>query len=331
MTADVITTDAISTGARPKGAVSKAAAAPATAATAVKFHLALSVSNLAAAVSFYRVFFGQEPAKEHADYAKFEVHEPPLVLSLMPGVLAPGGALNHLGLRLTDSAALVDLQYRLEAAGIRTLREDNVACCHSRQTKFWVTDPDRTLWELYILHEEADDSHAEHAAVVATHSCAAASTTVPSTLVELQPYFQAPSASGQTVAPIIWQHVLLQPVPARIEHADKSVDEVRLEGTFNLALAPAALAGLLAEIRRVLRPAASCACMGWWPNGRSSGAPICRALRRSSSTCRWSRSRPRRCCAGFVRVATIQLGPEPCLEQDGVALRELRLVAYQPA
>ena len=34
---------------------------------------------------FFRRFFGAEPAKALADYAKFELREPPLVLSLGPG------------------------------------------------------------------------------------------------------------------------------------------------------------------------------------------------------------------------------------------------------
>ncbi len=134
-------------------------AADTASATTVKFHLAYKCLELRQpSVSFYRILFGQEPARQFADYAKFEVDEPPLILSLIPSTPAGGGgALNHLGLRLTDSRALVELQYRLEAAGIRTMREENVACCHSRQTKFWVTDPDRTLWELYILHGDADE------------------------------------------------------------------------------------------------------------------------------------------------------------------------------
>jgi catechol 2,3-dioxygenase-like lactoylglutathione lyase family enzyme len=50
----------------------------------VRFHLSLNVSDLGRALEFYRTLFGREPAKRRADYAKFELDDPPLVLSLEP-------------------------------------------------------------------------------------------------------------------------------------------------------------------------------------------------------------------------------------------------------
>src|SRR5262249_4940155 len=78
--------------------------------TSTQSHLSLTVSDLPRAVQFYRLLFGKEPAKHHPDYAKFEVDEPPLVLSLQPNRHTAGGALNHVGLRLPDSASLIALQ-----------------------------------------------------------------------------------------------------------------------------------------------------------------------------------------------------------------------------
>src|SRR5262245_22103365 len=118
----------------------------------VKFHLSLNVSDLQRSLAFYQVLFGVEPAKVRPDYAKFEVSEPPLIMSLIPSQPVPGGTLNHVGLRVLDSATLVTMQARLEQAGYATQREEGVECCYSKQTKFWVVDPDRTLWELYVLH-----------------------------------------------------------------------------------------------------------------------------------------------------------------------------------
>src|SRR6516165_10298799 len=114
----------------------------------VRFHLSLNVSDLERSVRFYRILFGTEPAKKRADYAKFELVDPPVVLSLEPTSRPVGGPLNHLGFRMPDSAALVAMQERLELAGIRSKREEGVECCYARQTKFWVTDPDQTLWEI---------------------------------------------------------------------------------------------------------------------------------------------------------------------------------------
>ncbi len=73
--------------------------------------------------------FNTPAAKRRADYAKFELADPPLVLSLEPCGASSGGALNHVGFRLADAAALVELQRRLEVAGIDSIREEGVECC----------------------------------------------------------------------------------------------------------------------------------------------------------------------------------------------------------
>jgi catechol 2,3-dioxygenase-like lactoylglutathione lyase family enzyme len=120
----------------------------------VKFHASLNVSDLPRAVDFYRALFGIEPAKVYPDYAKFELNEPPLILSLKPHRAAKGGPLNHLGLRLKTVEELAEVQKRLEQAGYKPVRQDNVRCCYAHQTKFWVADPDEVLWEIYVLFDD---------------------------------------------------------------------------------------------------------------------------------------------------------------------------------
>jgi hypothetical protein len=56
-----------------------------------------------------------------------------------------------------NAEELVEIQRRLEAAGMPTRREDGVECCYARQTKFWITDPDGTLWEIYVFHDDIDE------------------------------------------------------------------------------------------------------------------------------------------------------------------------------
>lgn len=91
-----------------------------------------------------------------ADYAKFELDDPPVVFSLMPGDVPAGGPLNHAGLRLPGSAGLVAVQRRLESAGHPTVRQAGVECCYALQTKFWVSDPDGVRWEVYTVHKDLD-------------------------------------------------------------------------------------------------------------------------------------------------------------------------------
>ncbi len=55
-----------------------------------KFHTSLNVTDLAWAIDFYRLRLGCEPAKQRRDYAKFELVEPPLVLSLVNALASAG-------------------------------------------------------------------------------------------------------------------------------------------------------------------------------------------------------------------------------------------------
>jgi catechol 2,3-dioxygenase-like lactoylglutathione lyase family enzyme len=125
---------------------------PAGATDVIKFHLSLNVSDLPRSLAFYSALFGTEPVKVYPDYAKFELSEPPLILSLKPHRATKGGPLNHFGLRLRTLEELNEVRQRLEALGCRCSRQDDVRCCYAHQTKFWVADPDETLLEVYVLH-----------------------------------------------------------------------------------------------------------------------------------------------------------------------------------
>src|SRR5829696_9717219 len=197
----------------------------------MRFHISLNVSDLARSVAFFRTLLGVEPAKLRADYAKFEPDTPPLVLSLEPAREAGrGGALNHAGFRLPDAKALVAVQERLERAGMRTKREEGVECCYARQTKFWAHDPDGNLWEVYTLDGDIEHRGVGQAAELVLGDA-------------LKPR-----------EPVVWEHRMTDPVPARVPLADGAADEVRLRGTFNLPLSADERRAVIAEVVRVLRP-----------------------------------------------------------------------------
>ncbi len=135
---------------------------PEAATKVIKFHASLNVSNLDKSIEFYSALLRADPVKSYPDYAKFEIDVPPLVLSLKPKRACAGGPLNHLGLRLTTVEELQVIHQRMKAVGARIGEQDDVKCCYARQTKLWITDPDETLWEVYVLHDDVPDWGEKH-------------------------------------------------------------------------------------------------------------------------------------------------------------------------
>jgi catechol 2,3-dioxygenase-like lactoylglutathione lyase family enzyme len=289
--------------------------------SAVRFHLSLNVSDLARSIAFYRTLFGREPAKRRPDYAKFELDDPPLVLSLEPrsgGHQSPeGGALNHLGFRLPDVAALVAMQERLERAGIRSQREEGVECCYARQTKFWAHDPDRTLWEFYTLDEDIDHRGAgqSHEAVLPGGAGGV-----------------SPLKAGATPEPVVWEHRLTEPVPERLPLADASVDEVRLRGSLNLPLRADAQQQLVDEARRALRPGGRLFVHVLVAERPLPGPPRLPGPAAAVQHTPLDTEPPRLLEeTGFQGVQLLKFDAKPCFVQDGVGLREMQLEGWKAA
>jgi catechol 2,3-dioxygenase-like lactoylglutathione lyase family enzyme len=116
-----------------------------------RLQLALNVSDIDQAVTFYSRLFGTEPAKVRPGYANFAIAEPPLKLVLLenPG---QGGSLNHLGIEVPDTGAVEAEQARLARAGLASVEKKDSTCCYARQDKFWVQGaPDGELWEIYTV------------------------------------------------------------------------------------------------------------------------------------------------------------------------------------
>ena len=78
-----------------------------------KIHIALNTQRFDASVAFYRAFFGREPVKHKPGYAKFDLDEPGLNLTLNEGKVREPGALNHLGIQVASSAEVTAASARL--------------------------------------------------------------------------------------------------------------------------------------------------------------------------------------------------------------------------
>ena len=120
-----------------------------------RVQLALNVSNLDDAVSFYSKLFATEPAKLRPGYANFAIADPPLKLVLIEGH-GEAGSLNHLGVEVETTDEVGATQSRLAVEGLATATEDEVACCYAVQDKVWVDAPDGEPWEIYTVLSDVE-------------------------------------------------------------------------------------------------------------------------------------------------------------------------------
>lgn len=117
-----------------------------------KVHVALNVSDFNKSVRFYQAMFGLEPVKLKPGYAKFDVSEPALNLTLnYIGEVKEQGALNHLGIQVNSTEAVLQAKERLQARGLATFDEMSTDCCYALQDKIWVTDPNGYRWEIFVV------------------------------------------------------------------------------------------------------------------------------------------------------------------------------------
>ena len=121
-----------------------------------RVQLALRVPDLAASVAFYTKLFGTEPAKLRDGYANFAIAEPPLKLVLIEGTTGEATRMDHLGVEVESTEAVVAATTRLSEAGLTTAEENDTTCCYALQDKVWVHGPGQEPWEVYVVKADAD-------------------------------------------------------------------------------------------------------------------------------------------------------------------------------
>ncbi|HEX8775643.1 MAG TPA: ArsI/CadI family heavy metal resistance metalloenzyme [Pyrinomonadaceae bacterium] len=121
---------------------------------ALKAHLALNVKNVEQSTEFYRRMLGIEPSKVCRGYAKFDVQNPPLNLTLNEAPFKERGALSHLGIQLTSTEDVLAMRKAWAGRGLVTREEMQTNCCYAVQDKTWVTDPDGNQWEAFVVLED---------------------------------------------------------------------------------------------------------------------------------------------------------------------------------
>jgi len=119
----------------------------------MKTHLSINVINIENSIDFYKKMFGAEPVKVRADYAKFDIANPPLNFTMNQRAFTEGGALSHLGLQVESTEEVLETGKRWQENGLITLDEMKTDCCYALQDKTWVQDPDGNRWEVFVVLE----------------------------------------------------------------------------------------------------------------------------------------------------------------------------------
>jgi catechol 2,3-dioxygenase-like lactoylglutathione lyase family enzyme len=120
----------------------------------LKAHLAINVKDVEKSIDFYRNMLGIEPSKVRTGYAKFDVQNPPLNLTLNQVAFSGKGSLSHLGIQVATSDDVAAMKAAWEAKGLIAREEMQTTCCYALQDKAWVNDPDGNEWEVFVVLED---------------------------------------------------------------------------------------------------------------------------------------------------------------------------------
>jgi catechol 2,3-dioxygenase-like lactoylglutathione lyase family enzyme len=118
----------------------------------LKPHVSLNVTNIDASVAFYEKLFQVTATKRRPGYAKFDLGQPNLNLTMQE---APRTGVNasHFGVEVAGSEDVAAAWTRFKEAGLKTLTEANTECCYALQDKVWVEDPDGNSWEVFVVKD----------------------------------------------------------------------------------------------------------------------------------------------------------------------------------
>jgi catechol 2,3-dioxygenase-like lactoylglutathione lyase family enzyme len=136
-----------------------------------RMHVSYYVSDITKTVAFYNSFFGQEPVKQKADYAKYVLESPSLIISFVQNPERVQAHFGHLGFQVETEAELHARLSAIRERGLPILEEMGTNCCYATQDKFWVTDPDGVQWEVYYFHADAEFNDPHYSSEEASACC----------------------------------------------------------------------------------------------------------------------------------------------------------------
>ena len=110
-----------------------------------RFHVHVSVDDLAQSIRFYSTLFAAEPTVVKPDYAKWMLDDPRVNFAISTRGNHPG--IDHLGIQVETDEELARLRKLAREADAPMLEEGATTCCYARSEKHWVTDPQGIAWE----------------------------------------------------------------------------------------------------------------------------------------------------------------------------------------
>ena len=130
-----------------------------------KLHVSLDVANVEASVRFYSALFNAAPTKLRPGYAKFDIEQPAINLTMQQIERCCLQGLSHMGIRVESNAEIESYKSRLMAAGMAVEDEMNTTCCHAVQDKIWVNDPTGYRWEVYVFKGDVEERGAPKSSI----------------------------------------------------------------------------------------------------------------------------------------------------------------------
>ena len=119
-----------------------------------RFHVHVTVDDLAQSVRFYSTLFATEPTVLKPDYAKWMLEDPRVNFAISTGASHASG-ISHLGIQAQDEGELAEIYGRLAEAERPVLEEKATTCCYARSDKQWIADPQGVPWETFYTYGES--------------------------------------------------------------------------------------------------------------------------------------------------------------------------------
>jgi glyoxalase/bleomycin resistance protein/dioxygenase superfamily protein len=122
-----------------------------------RFHVHVSVDDLAQSIRFYSTLFAAEPTVLKDDYAKWMLDDPRVNFAISTGC-RPGGhaaGFSHLGIQAEDESELAEVYDRLNRAERPIVEQKAASCCYARSDKQWIADPQGVPWETFFTYGDS--------------------------------------------------------------------------------------------------------------------------------------------------------------------------------